>query len=276
MKIKKIMYVVITCIIIVFLYIFFSNIEKFGGTKENKKEYENLRRYYDDYKDEYALVLIRDMYESGKLSSELIEDLKNTTIFEIDKANFEAYKETCERWREILNYEFEELPFADEQINEMMYNFHYFANDGMVLISLFNTEEKRDIVENGLNIIKEWQSNPTQENRELVEDMYFSEKLTPSEIVVLFTWMNGNPDQLAEVNVGDRSYTIYEYFAYKIEKYGTSIGIRAEEARRQIVELNNIPNSEKDQSQIAYSTDSEGNLHIFELPSKDNNHSMYV
>ncbi len=249
MKIKKLIFIVILIILIaISLYIIVIKLSKYNVIKENKDEYEKYKGYYEKYKDDFALLFIKNMVDEGKITPEMLDSINGTLYTGTDEATWEMYREIYEEWSSILNGKQEEMyPEALDAVNNQLYE---EAAQGIIHITLFDTEEKRQRVMNGIEKISEFYVNPTEGNREKMEDMYFSDDLTPGEIDMLFTWILANPnvDNVKTVTINGKEYTMGDYLTIDIERYGTSMGKRDYEAYESLIELNNTPNSEKDQT----------------------------
>lgn len=214
---------------------------------ENMAEYEKYKMYYETYGDELALVFIKDMLDEGKITADMLDDLNGPLGTFTDKATWEIFYSMRDEWTAILNGELEEMyPDALDTINTNLYE---DCIQGILHITLLDTEEKRQRVISGAEIIDEFYANPTDVNRIKMENMLFSEELTPGEIRLLFTWLWNCPIGLKvqTVNANGKEYNTEDYiFLYKIDLYGKSIKDRDMDAYNKLIEMNNTPNTEKD------------------------------
>ncbi len=208
------------------------------------EEYEKLKAYSENYGDEYAAFLIKKMYDQGKISEDMFYDVDSYLIDSNDAGNWAFIEDVYGQWCRILNGTSETL--SPSTVDNTLGELQNMAWEGKTYISVFDSEEKRNRVENGIKIINEWCKTPTDETRIKMEDMFFSEGLTAGEIEVLMMWALTNPNYLENVTVDGNTYDRRDYFSMNIERFGKSLGYRHMEAYEELVKLNNTPNSKKD------------------------------
>ncbi len=218
---------------------------------KNIEEYEKYKMYYRTYGDDFALLFIRDMLDEEKITEDMFNEamiiIKNGNPVETgpaDELTWETFRLDYEERSSILYGKQEKM--YSEALSFVINSLWDYASEGKIPITLFDSEERERVLA-GIEIINDFFQSPTDENREQIEDMFFSEELTPGEILLLFTWISSSPDvvQIKEVRVGGKKYSLSDYLSKVIEKYGVSMGKRYVEAYETLIELNNTPNSEK-------------------------------
>ncbi len=210
----------------------------------NLERFQALKRYCDDYGDEYSALLLRDMYEAGEITEKQYQSVALTESFRYLSGDmFKDFKSSYERTSKIINGEMEYV--NSDEIDEILSMIDSFAEKGIVFVSLYKNEQKERLL-TALDLINKWYENPTDETREAVEDMYFSEELTPGETMQLFFYMIKTPNKIKKIIVGSKTYDIEIYINDTIiKRFGESMGGKAGKAYEALIEQNNTPFSEK-------------------------------
>ena len=209
-------------------------------------EYNRYKEFYDKYKDDYALLFIKEMVNDGRIPASMLDELKGpfSTITDIQtEADFwEFYKDKFA----ILNGEKETMqPGALDTVNGQLLEDSY---EGILRVTYLKTDEQRERLITAVNTVNEWYDNPTDDNRIKMEDAYFSEELTLGEEEILFQWMLSKVINKEKVQVDGVDYQVGEYMTLNIDRYGTTMGKRHLKSYDALIEFNNTPNSEKEQS----------------------------
>jgi hypothetical protein len=160
------------------------------------------------------------------------------------------YQDEIDKNTKILNGEFEDMD--EVVVSDFISTIAAYAENRRAPICLFNTKEKRDRVVRALGLIDAWYANPTDENREAMEDMYFSEELTPAEVEQMYDWLWFERRFYdITITIDGRVYDVSEYLGVYNARYGTTWGKRDIAAIEELKILNNTPNSEKNWMQPA-------------------------
>jgi hypothetical protein len=167
------------------------------------EEYEELKGYCEQYGDEYAAFLIKKMADDGKIPRDLLYNVDSYLVLSDDEETWGFIGDFCGRWVGVLNGTNETL--YPSLVDDLMGELQNAAWEGKTYISVFDTEEKRERVKKGIDIINQWCENPTDENRIRMEHMFFSEELTPGEIMMLDLWAWSNPKPSKQIPVNGKN-----------------------------------------------------------------------
>lgn len=196
-------------------------------------EYEKYKDIYETSKDYIVLLFIKGMVEEGKITSNMLDDLKgpiNTqTNAETEISFWPEYNDKVA----ILYGEHEEM--QPEAISTVISQLLDDADQGILRLTYLKTDEERERLISAAKTVNEWYENPTDENKIKMEDSYFSDKLTLAEIIILAEYMNAKVID----KTGDSSDM------WSTERDGTTIIERNFEAVDRLIEMNNTPYSEK-------------------------------
>ncbi len=182
---KKLLVLIIPLVLIASLVFILFDLNKTTMSEEILKNINNYKRYYEEYKDYYALFCIKRIYEREKLP-------KDNYFNKIDDILSELYPEVSTEfsyYSSLLNGRMEEIDkdsfgwFLDALVSE--------AHIGYLHLSLFDYQEQRDRVEDGVKIVDKWIDDPSDENTKTFEELIVSEKLTAEEKVFLIRWLAG-------------------------------------------------------------------------------------
>lgn len=194
------------------------------------EKYNELIGYCKYYNDWSAAVFVKGMYDYGAISEADFYELASIPGFEdIGEFSDEAWKRIAKHTETlslILNGKLEELD--DEGMEDFYQSLCDASQKGTVYINAFDSMEKQERVIKGVALINKWLDDPTQENFELVKEVYFSEDLTPGEIILLYCHMYYSNGEVIE----DK------------QEFLDNQGIKeyADEAYNNLLELNNKTN----------------------------------
>ena len=234
------------------------------------EEYNKYKEYYDLYSDTYAFVHLKHMVDEGKITPEMLDDIQGPLDMETDEDTWQNLEYIYNDWAAILNGKKEEMHLeALDSVNAILLEESY---SGILRVTFLETDEQRERLIAAANVVNEWYKDPSDENRIKMEDAYFSDKLTLGEEEILFQWMQSKMISKGEVLVNGQSYTYGDYIMLNIDRYGTTLGLKHIQARDALFELNNTPNSEKQQStsseEVAYNQGYEDGQEVY-LETKD-------
>ncbi len=178
-----------------------------------QKEYEKLIGYCRDYLDMSAADAIKDMFDEGKITSEQYEALWGMWPGMKDYGSDEwaELKDETGMMSDIINGRMSGLGEDDgEYFCGMMCT---LPQQGAAYISLFDSQQKQDRIKAGVDLVSKWCSDPTEENMKSVEEAYYSEDLTPGEIMMLGYYIYYNKDMPARIEVDGASKESLDYIA---------------------------------------------------------------
>jgi len=208
-----------------------------------KNEVNVLKGYYDKYEDYYALYLIKEFYESGKL---IKDDYFNEIELILGEFPPEIFA-SMDYYSSLLNGRMEEIDkdsfgwFLDALVSE--------AHIGYLHLSLFDYQEQRDRVEDGVKIVDKWIDDPSDENTKTFEELIVSEKLTDEEKVFLIRWLAGRT-KYKDINRSGKIYSASSYVEDVIidEENNYNFLQYMDMVQNNLFKRNNTPNSEKQQN----------------------------
>lgn len=155
------------------------------------KEYNGLLENCREYTDWSAAVLIRDMYNDEKISEEHYTELASVSGFlgtqDLNDGLWVQVKKHIERISNILNGQQKDLDKAglDRFYQELCID----SQQDIVYINALDSQEKKDRVLKSIRYINEWIDEQTEENFDNVKIVFFSDELTPGEVIILSCYM---------------------------------------------------------------------------------------
>ncbi len=173
-----------------------------------KQEYNDLVDICEKYNDWSAVLLIREMYKAGKISENYFKSLNSIEAFngmkDYNEETWGEYESQIRRVSDILNGKSKDEGFIYEHLSRM-------TKYKTVYVMLFDTEEKRENIIFGVSCINAWFLNPSKEKFNSIKQIYFSDKLTPGEILVLSCYIQYHPDKPSVVLDGDKKIDLEDY-----------------------------------------------------------------
>jgi hypothetical protein len=123
------------------------------------------------------------------------------------------------------------------------------AHIGYLHLSLFDYQEQRDRVEDGVKIVDKWIDDPSDENTKTFEELIVSEKLTDEEKVFLIRWLAGRT-KYKDINRSGKIYSASSYVEDVIidEENNYNFLQYMDMVQNNLFKRNNTPNSEKQQN----------------------------
>lgn len=137
-------------------------------------EVESLTRYAKDYDDAYAWVLLNNMYCEGILTEEQVIETEIFIIGELQPEELEYFQVVSD----LLSGVSRDYPEYTYQIFNELTSSVGNSGSGYQLISLFQSQEERDWVEESIAIANNWVKDPTSENTELFENRMLNSEAT--------------------------------------------------------------------------------------------------
>lgn len=165
--------------------------------KRNLERYSKLFGYCEKYKDWSAAILIKEMFDEGKISNSqyaklcLIESFEETRDLSDDL--WKQVEDHVKNISSIINGHLKELNKDD--LDQFYKSLCAASQQGAVYINIFDSQEKMDRVIKGVAYINKWLDEPSDENLELVKEIYFSEDFTPGEVLLLSCHLNYFPNE---------------------------------------------------------------------------------
>ncbi len=201
---KKKLIIFISLLLVVLLGVIVLNLTKTTIPKETLAIINNYKRYYEEYGDYYALILIKKLYEDENIT-------KDSYYNEVNEILNETYPEATTQY----SYYSALLNGRMEEIDEV--SFGYFldalvsnAYTGQLRLSLFDHPKQRERVEAGVKIIDKWIENPNDGNTKAFEQLMSSKELTDEEKVYLMRWNEGRTS-FKDISKGGKIYSYEEY-----------------------------------------------------------------
>ncbi len=192
---------------------------------ENRERYDELITIAERYNDWSAALLIREMLSDGKITESQYSKLFSIAAFK-DAKNFKdaIWDKTKSQFSDVADV----LNGTSKDMDkDEFYKFLFDASQHRtVYIMLFDSREKQERVIRGISSIDEWFEEPTDEKFDAFTEFYFSDDLTPGEVILLNCYLQSHPNCPAEISGKPTS------------KYLTSKGIQ-EHADRALGELYN-------------------------------------
>lgn len=180
--------------------------------KETISRSNELLSYCGEYNDWYAAVLLKDMYDNNEITQEQFSELYNISGFEsakdFDDIVWKQIKDHLASISSIINAE----AVPSETDMEAFYNYLCSsAQEGTAFITLFNTQGKKDNVKSGINDIRKWFNDPSEDNFALVQEAVSSKALTPGEVLLLGSQLYYSPDlpETVPAENGDVESSVY-------------------------------------------------------------------
>jgi hypothetical protein len=180
---------------------------------EAQKKYETLLGYCRDYLDMSAAAEIKGIYDKGRVTKEQFEALYGIWdgMKDYDADEWKAAQDETAMMADIINGRKSGLGEDDgEYFCSMMCT---LPQQGAAYINLFDSQQKQDRMKAALDLVKKWYADPTDENMSGVEAAYYSEELTPGEILMLGYYIYYSKDMPARIKVDGTSTDTLDYIA---------------------------------------------------------------
>ncbi|MFA5675871.1 MAG: hypothetical protein WDA65_05030 [Christensenellales bacterium] len=185
---------------------------------ENRERYDMLISIAERYNDWSAALLVREMHSDGKITESQYLKLFSIEAFK-DAKNYndgiwDKLKDQLNGVANVINGNSKDMD-KDEFNNYLC----TAARHRTVYITLFDSQEKRERVIRGISNIDEWFDEPTDDKFNAFTELYFSDGLTPGEVILLNCYLRHHPNSPAEVG----GKTTSKYFTSKgIQEYADS------------------------------------------------------
>lgn len=168
-------------------------------SEDEKRTISRLNEYLSycrDHNDWYAAVLLKEMYDNGEITQEQFSELYNISAFENAKDfDDEVWKQIKDHLVNISSILNEETVSCNETDVKAFYNYLCSsAQKGTVYITLFNTQEKKNNIKSGIDYIRKWFKDPSEDNLALVKEVLSAEALSPGEVLFLGSQLYYNLD----------------------------------------------------------------------------------
>lgn len=176
------------------------------GQAAAQKEYDKLIGYCRDYLDMSAAAAIKGMFDEGRITSAQFEALREVWpgIKDYGADEWAELKDETDMMAGIINGRMSNLGEDDgEYFCGMMCT---LPQQGAAYINLFDSQQKQDRIKAAIDLVGKWCSNPTDDNLRSVEEAYYSEGLTPGEIMMLGYYIYYSKDLPARIEV-DGAFT---------------------------------------------------------------------
>lgn len=169
---------------------------------KNREEYNKLMNICVKYNDWSAVLLVRQMLTAGKISDDQFSKLYSIPAFsgmqDFDEGMWKRISERLQLVSNVLNdksTDIDEETFI-QSLSDTLAN-------GTVYLMLFDSEEKQERMIKGIEIIDKCFEETSDENCELLRQSYFSDSLTPGEIVLLYYYIQNSPRSINKDELED-------------------------------------------------------------------------
>lgn len=167
-----------------------------------------MKYYYDTYGDIYAVIALRDMFEAGQITQDDYSGAYAQAGDTLSRADIKEYR----KLRDALNCTL--TRFSEKDLLKCRAILMEAMKKSPVLISIFDTQQLRDAVENAVKITDEWALSPDDSHTANMEAELNSEELNCGARVYLYYYVAALSGSMQSVNADGETYDP----AYYIEK----------------------------------------------------------
>ena len=194
--------------------------------KENINKYNELLGLCEKYHDWSAAILIKTMYEEGKITEDQYYELFSISAFleakDYDEEFWLKIKSYIESISDVINGVGET---TEEDIQTFYQNIGNAVQQGSIYIAIFDSQDKIDRVSKEITYIDNWLIENTEDNFTVVLSFLNSEELCPGERIVLYCYLYYNPNLPQDIDSNGKKVTVTEYFNNNgLEGYLDSVG----------------------------------------------------
>ena len=208
------------------------------------EEAERLIHYWETYNDVYALFQVYDLIDEGKISDDILTGVDQEPWDQFPRPSEGYYYEKMAYMIVEMIYNGRAESYNEPTLDNAFRFARYLNDQGIVMISTFDTQESRDRVENGIIIINNYFENPTEVNLKKFEEMYFNESNLPGEIIYYFEYFEYGPNALSNITRDGKTYKTSDYRFLELPEYNMSMADHDFDNYEVLLELNQTPNPE--------------------------------
>lgn len=178
-------------------------------------ELDNLemRYYYDTYKDEYAALVLREMFEAGELTEEEYCGVYAAAGNALSSADIKEYHKISD----ILNCRLTHL--SQKDLLKCRLIITEKIKSSPVMISLFDLPDQRDEVESAIKLINEWAGRPDNSNTKKLENELVSGSLSCGARVYLYYYVCGISSNIEAVEFEGEKYDPAYYIESRMSEW---------------------------------------------------------
>ena len=193
--------------------------------KENINKYNELLNLCIRYHDWSAALLIKAMYEEGKITKNQYFELFSIDAFSEAKDYDDEFWNRTQSYIDNMSNVLNEVNYSAENIQSLSQTIGNAVQQGSVYIAIFDSQEKVDRVSQGLTCIDNWLEESSEEKFNMVMDFLNSQELSTDEKVTLYCYLSYNSNLPEEINSNGNKKTINEYFIDNgLENYLDTLG----------------------------------------------------
>jgi hypothetical protein len=172
-----------------------------------------MKYYYNTYGDIYAAVALRDMFEAGQITQ---EDYTGACGQTGDALRHADIKE-LHKLRDMLNCLLTRL--SQKNLLKCRLILSEAMKECPVLISIFNSQQQRDEVENAVKTIDKWALSPDEQHTKDMETKLGSEAISCGARLYLYYYAAEASGQIQTVSADGEIYDPEYYIEVKIGGY---------------------------------------------------------
>ena len=194
--------------------------------KENTNSYNELLSICEKYNDWSAALLIKTMYEEGRVTKDQYYKLFSISAFSDAKDYEEEFWIKIESYIGNISNVINGVGQAtEEDIQNLFQDLRNSIQQGTIYIAIFDSQEKIDRVTEGITCIDNWLMQNTEEYFAAVLSFLNSDELSTGEKVLLYCYLFYNPNLPEDINYNGNKVTITDYFKNNgLENYLDTLG----------------------------------------------------